>query len=41
MLGRSHVMFGLTAAVVLDGVMHVSGPPLATSYTCACRLDYQ
>jgi inner membrane protein len=31
MLARSHVMFGLTAAVVLDGVMHISGPPLATS----------
>jgi len=31
MLGRSHVMFGLSAAVVLDGVMHISGPPLATS----------
>ncbi len=31
MLGRSHVMFGLTAAVVLDGVVHISGPPLATA----------
>src|SRR5439155_18674658 len=31
MLGRSHIMFGLTAAVVLDGVVHISGPPLATS----------
>ena len=31
MLGRSHVMFGLTAAVVLDGVLHISGPPLATT----------
>ena len=31
MLGRSHVMFGLTAAVVLDSVVHVSGPPLATA----------
>jgi inner membrane protein len=30
MLGRSHVMFGLTAAVVLDSVVHISGPPLAT-----------
>ena len=30
MLGRSHVMFGLTAAVVLDGVIHLSGTPLAT-----------
>src|SRR6266516_7273943 len=30
MLGRSHVMFGLSVAVVLDGVMHISGPPLAT-----------
>lgn len=30
MLGRSHVMFGLSAAVVLDGVLHISGPPLAT-----------
>ncbi len=28
MLARSHVMFGLTAAVVLDGVAHISGPPL-------------
>ena len=28
---NSSVMFGLTAAVVLDGVMHVSGPPLATT----------
>ena len=24
-------MFGLTAAVVLDGVLHISGPPLATT----------
>jgi len=31
MLARSHVMFGLTTAVVLDGVMHISGPPLATA----------
>jgi inner membrane protein len=31
MLARSHVMFGLTAAVVLDGVAHISGPPLATT----------
>ena len=31
MLGRSHVMFGLTAAVVLDGFLHISGPPLATT----------
>ena len=31
MLGRSHVMFGLTAAVVLDSVVHISGPPLATT----------
>ena len=31
MLARSHVMFGLTAAVVLDGVIHFSGPPLVTT----------
>jgi membrane-bound metal-dependent hydrolase YbcI (DUF457 family) len=31
MLGRSHVMFGLTAAVVLDSIIHISGPPLATA----------
>lgn len=31
MLGRSHVLFGLTAAVVLDSVVHISGPPLATA----------
>src|SRR5436309_10070960 len=31
MLGRSHIMFGLTAAVVLDGFVHISGPPLATA----------
>ena len=31
MLGRSHVMFGLTAAVVLDGVVHISGPPLSSA----------
>jgi inner membrane protein len=31
MLARSHVMFGLTAAVVLDGVAHISGPSLATT----------
>ena len=31
MLARSHVMFGLTAAVVFDGVLHFSGPPLATA----------
>jgi inner membrane protein len=31
MLGRSHVIFGLTAAVVIDGFMHISGPPLATA----------
>jgi inner membrane protein len=31
MLARSHVMFGLTAAVVLDGVAHISGPPLTAT----------
>ncbi len=31
MLARSHVMFGLTVAVVLDDVVHFSGPPLATT----------
>jgi inner membrane protein len=31
MLGRSHVIFGLTAAVVLDSAVHISGPPLATA----------
>lgn len=31
MLARSHVMFGLTAAVVLDSVVHISGPPLASA----------
>ena len=31
MLGRSHVLFGLTTAVVLDSVVHISGPPLATA----------
>jgi len=31
MLGRSHVKFGLTAAVVLDGVVHISGPPLSSA----------
>ena len=31
MLGRSHIMFGLTAAVVLDGVVHISGPPLSSA----------
>src|SRR2546429_2824878 len=31
MLGISHVMFGLTAAVVLDGVVHISGPPLSSA----------
>ena len=30
MLGRSHVMFGLSVAVILDGVMHIAGPPLVT-----------
>ena len=31
MLARSHIMFGLTAAAALDGVAHISGPPLATA----------
>jgi inner membrane protein len=31
MLGRSHVMFGLTTAVVLDSIVHASGPSLATA----------
>ena len=31
MLARSHVMFSLTAAVVLDSVVHISGPPLASA----------
>jgi membrane-bound metal-dependent hydrolase YbcI (DUF457 family) len=31
MLARSHVVFGLTAAVVLDSVVHISGPPLTTA----------
>ena len=31
MLGRSHMMFGLTVAVVLDGVVHISGPPLSSA----------
>ena len=38
MLGRSHVMFGLTAAVVLDGFVHLSGPPLATATPVALEL---
>src|SRR5215467_8506003 len=31
MLARSLLMFGLTSAVVLDGVAHIFGPPLATA----------
>src|SRR5215467_13825535 len=31
MLARSHIMFGLTAAAALDGVAHISGPPLTTA----------
>lgn len=31
MLARSHVLFGLTAAVALDGVAHISGPPLTST----------
>lgn len=28
MLGKSHLLIGLTAGVVLDSVVHLSGPPL-------------
>jgi inner membrane protein len=38
MLGRSHVMFSLTAAVVLDSVVHISGPPLATATSVPLEL---
>jgi len=38
MLGRSHVMFGLTAAVVLDGVVHISGPPLSSASSVPLEL---
>ena len=35
MVGRSHLLVGLTAGVVLDSIVHLSGPPLtmATSVT--------
>jgi inner membrane protein len=33
MLGKSHLLVGLTAGVVLDSVVHVSGPPLVGSGT--------
>lgn len=29
MVGRSHLLIGLTAGVVLDSMIHLSGPPLA------------
>jgi inner membrane protein len=28
MVGRSHLQVGLTAGVILDSIMHISGPPL-------------
>ena len=28
MVGKSHLLVGLTAGVVLDSVAHISGPPL-------------
>jgi len=31
MLGKSHLLVGLTAGVVLDSVAHLSGPPLTMS----------
>jgi inner membrane protein len=31
MLGKSHLMFGLTAGVIFDSLVHVSGPPLIGS----------
>ena len=37
MVGKSHLLVGLTAGVVLDSIVHLSGPPLtlATSVTLA------
>jgi membrane-bound metal-dependent hydrolase YbcI (DUF457 family) len=31
MLGKSHLVVGLTAGVVLDSIVHLSGPPLTMS----------
>src|SRR5579859_8248592 len=31
MLGKSHLLVGLTAGVVLDSLVHLSGPPLTMS----------
>ena len=31
MLGRSHLLIGLTAGVVLDSLVHISGPPLTSA----------
>ncbi len=38
MVGRSHLLVGLTAGVVLDSVVHVSGPPLVGSSHVALSL---
>jgi membrane-bound metal-dependent hydrolase YbcI (DUF457 family) len=31
MVGRSHLLIGLTAGVVLDSMVHIAGPPLITT----------
>jgi inner membrane protein len=38
MVGRSHLLVGLTAGVVFDSLFHVSGPPLVGSGTVSLSL---
>ncbi|HEX7735200.1 MAG TPA: metal-dependent hydrolase [Ktedonobacteraceae bacterium] len=41
MVGKSHLQVGLTAGVILDSMMHISGPPLigASHITLALVID--
>jgi membrane-bound metal-dependent hydrolase YbcI (DUF457 family) len=38
MVGRSHLLIGLTAGVVLDSMVHLSGPPLAMTTSIPLEL---
>jgi inner membrane protein len=38
MVGRSHLLVGLTAGVVLDSIAHISGPPLVGHTTVSLSL---
>ncbi len=38
MVGRSHLLIGLTAGVVLDSMVHIAGPPLITTTSVPLEL---